>query len=76
MPLLGYDKWENFVKVIEKAKLPQRKQQLIDDHFLDVGKMVVGSGAERKETFVRKEVASQNNYLKSLALQVSVILKI
>ena len=47
--LLGYAKWENFAKVIEKAKSACRGSgHAPDDHFLDVRKMVdLGSGATR-----------------------------
>src|SRR4030095_8010991 len=47
--LLGYAKWENFVKVIDKAKTACRTTgHDPDDHFLDVRKMVpLGSGAQR-----------------------------
>ncbi len=39
--LLGYSKWENFVKVIDKAKeaCKQALEQVLD-HFPDVRKMV------------------------------------
>ena len=48
--LLGYSKWDNFTKVIGKAKEACHKAgNSIGDHFPDVGKMVeVGSGAERQ----------------------------
>src|SRR3989338_10992565 len=48
--LLGYDKWENFQKVIEKAKIACKNTGLIvKDHFPDVGKMVLtGSNAKRE----------------------------
>ena len=48
--LLGYDKWENFQKVIEKAKIACKNTGLIvEDHFPDVGKMVLtGSKAKRE----------------------------
>jgi DNA-damage-inducible protein D len=48
--LLGYAKWENFVKVIEKAKTAcQASGYEPTDHFLDVRKMVeLGSGASRE----------------------------
>jgi DNA-damage-inducible protein D len=47
--LLGYEKWENFIKVIEKAKLAcLNSRQPVEDHFPDVRKMVdLGSGAQR-----------------------------
>lgn len=45
--LLGYTKWDNFHSVISKAKTAcELSEQHIDDHFADVGKMVIiGSGA-------------------------------
>jgi DNA-damage-inducible protein D len=48
--LLGYSKWENFAKVIEKAKTACKNAGYESaDHFLDVRKMVsLGSGAERE----------------------------
>ena len=47
--LLGYAKWENFFKVIEKARSAcQNAGYSVSDHFLDVRKMVdIGSGAQR-----------------------------
>ena len=49
-PLLGYAKWENFSKVIEKAKESCRQVGYdVADHFPDVRKMVpIGSGAEKE----------------------------
>jgi len=48
--LLGYSKWDNFKKVILKAKIAcEVSQQSILDHFPDVGKMVqIGSGASKQ----------------------------
>ena len=48
--LLGYSLWQNFSKVIAKAKEScQNVGQEISDHFIDVNKMVtIGSGAERE----------------------------
>ncbi|HPO15220.1 MAG TPA: DNA damage-inducible protein D [Candidatus Hydrogenedentes bacterium] len=47
--LLGYAKWENFIRVVEKARLAcQNSGHEVKDHFLDIRKMVaVGSGAQR-----------------------------
>ena len=48
--LLGYSKWDNFLKVINKAKTScEASGNNISDHFADVGKMVkIGSGTERE----------------------------
>ncbi len=48
--LLGYDKWENFQKVVEKAKIACQNTGLVaSDQFADVGKMIVaGKGAQRE----------------------------
>lgn len=48
--LLGYDKWENFSKVISKAKIAcEVSGHGVADHFPDVRKMVkLGSGSERE----------------------------
>jgi len=46
--LLGYSKWENFQKVIDKAKETCQNVSIsIEDHFPDVRKMIkIGKGAE------------------------------
>ncbi len=48
--LLGYAKWENFAKVIDKAITAcQNSGYDPKDHFLDLRKMVdLGSGAKRE----------------------------
>ena len=48
--LMGYKLWQNFTKVIDKAKAAcSNVGQNIEDHFIDVNKMVnIGSGAERQ----------------------------
>jgi DNA-damage-inducible protein D len=48
--LLGYSKWENFYKVIDKAKEAcTGAGEKVPDHFPDVRKMVpIGSGAEKE----------------------------
>ena len=48
--LLGYKLWQNFTKVIDKAKEACiNVGQNVEDHFIGVNKMVViGSGAERQ----------------------------
>ncbi len=46
--LLGYSLWQNFTKVIEKAKVAcENVNQSIADHFIGVNKMVeLGSGTQ------------------------------
>src|SRR3989344_6095743 len=48
--LLGYDRWENFFNVIEKAKIACKNSgQNANDHFPDVKKMVdIGSDTKRE----------------------------
>lgn len=48
--LLGYAKWENFAKVIDKAKIAcQTAGHNVSDHFPGVRKMIqLGKGAERE----------------------------
>ncbi len=48
--LLGYSKWENFYKVIEKAKdACVGAGEKIANHFPDIRKMAsIGSGAEKE----------------------------
>ncbi|OHB61634.1 MAG: hypothetical protein A2167_01590 [Planctomycetes bacterium RBG_13_46_10] len=48
--LLGYARWENFAKVIEKAQTACKTAGFDPaDHFLDITKKVpLGSGAERE----------------------------
>lgn len=48
--LLGYTKWDNFLKVINKAKTAcEASDNDIIDHFAEVGKMVqLGSGSQRE----------------------------
>ncbi len=48
--LLGYTEWRNFLTVIGKAKTAcEVSQHRIDDHFVDVNKMVdLGSGSRRE----------------------------
>jgi DNA-damage-inducible protein D len=48
--LLGYTKWDNFLKVINKAKSAcETSDNDILDHFAEVGKMVsLGSGSQRE----------------------------
>jgi DNA-damage-inducible protein D len=48
--ILGYSKWDNFLKVIQKAKdACQTSGIVVSDHFADTGKMVaLGSGSQRE----------------------------
>jgi DNA-damage-inducible protein D len=47
--LLSYEKWSNFLKVIEKAKSAcLHSKNRVNDHFADVGKMIaLGKGGQR-----------------------------
>ncbi|MFA6789727.1 MAG: BRO family protein, partial [Arcobacteraceae bacterium] len=47
--VLGYERWENFANVIEKAKIACENSQIeITDHFREVTKMVsIGSNTQR-----------------------------
>lgn len=46
--MLGYEKWENFQNVIERAKIACKNTGLeVEDHFPDVGKVITaGKGAQ------------------------------
>ncbi len=48
-PLLGYERWENFTTLLDRARTAcERAGQAVDDHFREVTKMVpLGSGARR-----------------------------
>ncbi len=48
--LLGYSKWDNFLKVLGKAQTAcEVSGHRVADHFADVGKMVdLGSGSQRE----------------------------
>lgn len=50
MPILEYDRWENFEAALERAKSACEKSGVnVQNHFLETTKMVdTGSGAERK----------------------------
>jgi DNA-damage-inducible protein D len=50
MEILAYENWENFVRVIEKAKAAcDNSGRFSSNHFLDAKEMVqIGSGAKRK----------------------------
>ncbi len=52
MPLLGYTNWQNFESVVKKAKRAcLASAQKIEDHFIDVSKLVkIGSNARRETT--------------------------
>ena len=51
MPILQYSNWQNFEKIIEKAKKSCENSDInVLDHFTDINKMVrIGSGAEREQ---------------------------
>ncbi len=51
MIALEYKRWDKFNNVIDNAKVAcENSQNMVDDHFSQVGKMVsIGSGAKRKQ---------------------------
>ena len=51
MPILQYSNWQNFEKIINKAKISCENSKINElDHFTGINKMVqIGSGAERKQ---------------------------
>ena len=51
MPILQYSNWQNFEKIINKAKISCGNSNInVLDHFTDVNKMVkIGSGAYREQ---------------------------
>ena len=51
MPILQYSNWQNFEKIIQKAKISCENSGIaVIDHFTDVNKMVqIGSGAYREQ---------------------------
>ena len=51
MPILQYSNWQNFEKIIDKAKISYQNSDIsVLDHFTDVNKMVqIGSGAYREQ---------------------------
>ncbi len=52
MPILQYSNWQNFEKIINKAKISCKNSDIsVLDHFTDTNKMVqIGSGAYRKQS--------------------------
>jgi len=53
--LLGYDKWSNFEKVIDKARIAcDVAGEVIHNHFADVGKMV-----DKRKIKIRNQKTSQ-----------------
>ena len=59
--LLGYSLWQNFTKVIAKAKEAcENVDQPIEDHFIDVNKMIiVGKGVQRENSVCRVSGAAE-----------------
>ena len=51
MPIIQYSNWQNFEKIIDKAKISCQNSDIsVLDHFTDVNKMVqIGSGAYREQ---------------------------
>ena len=51
MPILQYSNWQNFEKIIDKAKISCENSDVnVLNHFIDISKMVeIGSRAKRKQ---------------------------
>ena len=51
MPVLQYSNWQNFERIINKAKMSCQNSDIsVLDHFINVSKMVqIGSGAYREQ---------------------------
>ena len=51
MPILQYSNWQNFEKIINKAKISCNNSNFdVLDHFIDISKMVqIGSSAKRRQ---------------------------
>lgn len=48
--ILGYSKWDNFIKVIDKAKIScENAGELISNHFADIGKMIELAKSAQRE---------------------------
>ena len=58
--LLGYSLWQNFTKVIDKAKVAcEVVNQSVSDHFIGVNKKVeLGSGAQREINELNAKIAT------------------
>lgn len=53
--LLGYNRWENFINIVDKAKIAcQHSRKMVLDHFRDVTKMVnLGSDSKREVSDIK-----------------------
>jgi len=61
--ILGYAKWENFFKTIEKAKTACEKAgEKVTDHFPDIRKMVgLAKGAQREVADIKYSINITHN---------------
>ena len=75
--LMGYKLWQNFTKVIDKAKAAcSNVGQNIEDHFIDVNKMVsIGSGAERQidDIMLTQEHIDNNAAVRKMLVKLGII---
>jgi len=63
MPLLGYDEWRNFKKIIIKARrVCKNSCQVIENHFVDVNKMIIIATGTVRETTRTIEDYSLSRY--------------
>ena len=71
MPLLGYEKWQKFSGVIERAKEACRKSnQSAEDHFTGAGKMIKLAKGTEKEALRKIEDYHLSRYACYLIAQI------
>jgi DNA-damage-inducible protein D len=65
--LLGYDKWDNFIGVISKAKIAcENTGHLTADHFADAGKTIFSRNISEITSSLHLTCQCKQNNIKSL----------
>ena len=69
MPLLEYNKWQNFNTVIEKSKTAcQASNYEIYDQFTDVSKLITGGKGNKQKVSSRRHAFQQFPYSAEITL--------